>query len=677
MHSFRSCATWAALLLPAALLAQEKITTEGTLSVAAGGALLDGDRPAYQRILQQKKDGFGGIEEFKLTREDKDSVLKFTATALLAEGEYKLGVRYTKTDRFYFDAGYERFRVYYDGSAGVFRPTGTSFVMFDEDLSLIRSKLWAEVGAYTANKTLIRLRYQRSERNGTKDSTFWADTNLVGAYTSRANVPSFYDLDEVTNTVTLDVGNEEKEEVKWNVGGRYTETKINDKRWSRRRPFETADRQVTTKDQSSNDIFAVHGFYLRKVNEKLTVSAGALRTDLDSTIRGSRIYGQSFDPVYDPAYVRRQQRDEGYYDLHGEAEIKQTILNANLVYVPKQHWLIRPSVRFENRHIESVAEFMETNIGASPAFAAILEEAEGEQKQKWDEFAEAVEVRYTGKPNWTYSAKAEWVQADGNHEEERILHGPVISVDRDVDNKRTSQKYSFSANWYMRPGLTLAAQYYFKGSVNDYQHLRDNTPNVGSNTYPSYLTDQDFETNDYNLRMTWKPVNGLNLVTRYDNQQSKIISQAPALQKVQSSKVTSHIISQSATWSPTGRLYVTGNVNVTYDQMETPAIAFVQHADNNYVNASLGGGYAVGKNDDLYLDYSWFRANNFIDRSAVTLPYGVSQKTRAGYLTWVRRASENLVYTVKYGYVTNRDETWVGQNNFDAHVIYGRVQYKF
>lgn len=674
MQSFRSCALWAGLLLPALLAAQD---VTGTISVGGGAALLDGDRPSFQRIIQHKKDGYGGIEDYQLVREDKNSVLKFNARALLGDDDYKLGFRYERPDRFYADAGFERFRVFYDGSGGYFRPTGTSFVMFDEDLSLTRSKLWVELGAYTADKTLIRLRWERRERDGTKDSTSWADSNLVGTFGTRSVVPSLYDLDETTDVITLDVGNESSQEQKWNVGARYSETKLENRKWSRRRPFETADRQVTTKDETKNDIFAVHGYYLRRLNEQFTFSAGALRTDLDAKLHGSRIYGQSFDPVFDPAYLRRQQRDEGYYGLHGNGEIKQTVLNANLVYQPHKHWSIRPSVRFENMHQETMAEFIETNIGAGPAFAAIVEDGEGYHKKQWDEFSEAVEVRYTGKPDWTFSAKGEWVQGQGDHQEDRILHHTIVSIDRDMEYTRTSQKYSFSANWYVKPGLTFAAQYYFKGNVNDYDARRDNTLNTGADRYPAYITDQDFEVNDFNLRMSWRPMSMLNLVTRYDNQQSKIISGEAGLPMERSSKLQSHIISQSATWSPNGRLYLTGNVNVTYDQMETPAVPFVQHGDNNYISGSLGAGYALAKQDDLYLDYSFFRADNFIDRSALTLPYGNSQKTRSGYLTWVRRQSEHLVYTVRYGYVTNRDITWAGLNDFDAHLIYARVQYKF
>lgn len=260
-----------------------------------------------------------------------------------------------------------------------------------------------------------------------------------------------------------------------------------------------------------------------------------------------------------------------------------------------------------------------------------------------------------------------------------IHHTGQLTVDRDLEYKRNSQKYSLGANWYFRPGLTLAAQYYWKGNTNDYNARRDNTSNIltSGDRYPAFITDQDFETNDFNVRLSWRPVTGLNLVSRYDYQKGKIISQDAGLGKVDSAEMKSHILSQSATWSPAGSYYFTGNVNVTYDTLTTPTLAFTQNQDNNYVNASLGGGWVVGKQDDLYADYSWFRANNFIDRSATLIPFGLSQKTQQASLTWVRRQSENLLYTVKYGYVTNRDQTWAGLNDFDAHVIYAKVQYKF
>jgi hypothetical protein len=666
----------AALLAPALLPAQPA-TVSGTVSAGASGAFLDGDRPAFQELLRQRKTGAAGIEELRVTREAPDALFRFEATLMPGDDRYRFALRQERTRRFYVDAGAEQFRVWYDGSGGVFLPLGTSFVVFNEELSLTRRKVWAEVGAWTPDQTLFAFRWERRMRDGTKSSTHWADSNLVGTFGTRSIVPSFYEIDEATDDYSLTVRQEARDDTRWGARLRYTETSLHNRRHERRRPFESADRSVTQKDESSHDLFTATASYERRLSEQLTVTAGALRTTFDGILAGSRIYGQTLDPVYDPAYLRRQQRDEGYTGLHGTADLRQTVLTANAVYLPAPHWSVRTSLRFENTHQSTLAEFVETNIGAGPAFAAILEDVEGEHRKTWDEFGGALEVRHTGRPGWIHSAKAEWIRGEGNHEEERMLHHTgQLTIDREMEYTRSSQRCAFTSTWFARPGVTLAIQGYYKSNVNDYDARRDNTVSA-SDRYPAFITDQDFETYDLNVRLTWRPRPGLNVVTRYDHQQSRIRSQDAGLEPVTSARGRAHVISQSATWSPAGRLYVTGNLNLTYDTLRTPTLEFAQYQDNNYVNASLACGYAAGKVDDLYLDWSWFRADNFIDRSATLIPFGVGQRTQQASLTWRRKQTAHLIYTFKYGYVGNRDETWAGLNDFDAHVLHARVQYRF
>ncbi|MGC4073906.1 MAG: hypothetical protein QM760_15640 [Nibricoccus sp.] len=676
MHNLRLCALWVSLA-PAALLAQT--TTSGTVAAGGGVASVDGDVPAFQQATQHRKDGYGGIEELTILREGKDSLLKFDLRLIPGDDDYRVAVRYDFNERFYVDAGYEQFRVFYDGSGGYFSPNNLQFVLYDEDLSLLRTKIWTEVGATIENGTYFKLRYERRGRDGTKGSTHWGDTNLTGGYSTRSIVPAFYDLNEFTNTFSVEAGNETKEESKWNAGASYSQTELDNKRNSRRRPNESASRYVTTKDTSTTDIFAAHGYYLTQIGEKLTISGGALITDLDSNISGSRIYGQSYDPVYDPGYANRQQRDEGFYDLGGGADMKQTVLNLNAVYIPRKNWSIRPSLRFENQHQETMVEFVETNVGGSPGFVSSREEVEAESEREFDEFSEEIEVRYTGKRNWTFIGAAQFVQTTGDLSETRTPHNAAPTIDRDTEIKRDAQKYSFTSNWYAKPGLTFAAQYYFKVKINDYDAVRDNTPAspTSGDRYPAFITDQDFETYDFNFRVSWRPAPLLNLVTRYDFQRSTVVSVEAGLPKGKSSEYNSQILSQNVTWSPTPRLYVTGNVNFTYDELATPAYAFVQNSDNNYVNGSVGGGYALAKLDDIYVDYTWFHASNFTDTSRTAMPFNLSQDQQAVTITWVRRQSEHLIYTVKYGYITNDDATSGGRNDFDAHTIYGKVQYHF
>lgn len=681
MKTLRILLLWLAGAAPvASLLGQAgRVTTSGSLTVGAGAALQEGDRAAFQRDLQHRKDGFGGIESLQVIRETRDSILTFDLRLMARDADYKAGVRYEKMEAFYVESGFERFRVFYDGSGGYFRPTNTVFALYDEELYVDRSQLWFEAGTLSEDKPRLTLRYEHRERDGRKDSTHWGDTNLVGApYGTRNVVPTFWQLDERRDIVTLDAGRE-TEERSWKVGGRYERTEQNNARNSRRRPFESADRVVTSKDVVTSDLFVAHGYYEQTFNPRLRFSTGGLVTTLDTNLGGgSRIYGLTYDPVYDSAYVRRQARDEGFFGLTGGAQLKQTVANLNFVYEPAKHWSIRPSLRFENLRQEAISEFTETLV--STTLVTTEEEVEAFSDRGWSEFAEEVEVRYTGRPNWTFSLRGEWVQGTGDVSEERlIVHTHALTIDRDTDYKRSAQKYALKANWYVRPGLSLSGEYYYKLKMNDYDAVRDSTNNAvpSGDRYPAYITDQDFELHDFNVRLSWRPKALLSFVTRYDYQTSVVNSVEAGLNKVESSNIESHIVSQSVTWNPVPALYLTGSVNVTFDQLSTPAYRFVQHGDNNYVNGSLGVGYALGKVTDLYADYSYYRADNFIDNSALSIPFGADARQEVASFTWVRRQSERLIYTIKYGYATNRDGTTAGLNDYDAQMIYAKVQHLF
>ncbi len=651
-------------------------SVEGVISSGFGGSLQSGNRANYQSDAQRRKAGYGGIEELRLTSELKNgALLTFDGRLIAGEGDYRFDVRLKKEEVGHVAFGYRRFRVWQDGAGGYFPAPNALVRLYDEDFHVDRSLLWFEAASYRPGKLSVKLRYEHHERSGEKGSTVQGDVNLP-VFSTRSYAPTFLGLDEKRDVVTLDVG-KAAETFTWGAGGRYDRIELGNTRNSRRQPGLAADRIVTTRDDTTTDLFSVHAYAEKKFSEKTTFSTGGIITTLDSVLDGSRIYGQSYDPVYDPAYLRRQQRDEGYATLGGDAEMKQYVFNANLVHRPSKKWMLRPSLRVEAVRTESMAHFLETIVQSNGSM--LEEDVETDSDKKWVEVTESIEARYTGIENMTHSFKAEWLQADGELEEERMLeHTGAITLDRDTEMTRRTQKYSYTANWYARPGLTFAAQYYYKVRVNDHDAVRDSTVST-SDRYPAYITDQDFETNDFNVRISWRPTSRIGSVTRYDYQRSTILSQEAGLGPVESSKYTSHIISQSLTLTPHPRLYITASGNLTYDQVGTPAVdtAIVKNGDNNYVSASLGSGWAASEKDDLYLDYSHFRADNFIDNSAVTMPYGTNETQDVASLTWTHRRNENLVYTVRYSYYDYVDRAAGGTRDYDAHQLYGKVQYRF
>lgn len=665
-------ATIAAAALALPLGAQ--VDVSGTWAVGGGGTLLDGNRAAYQAWSQQAKDGFGGLEELTLTRDGDDGALKITGHALLGNEAYGLMIDYESYAGWYLDAGYKQYRVFYDADGGYIPADGLWLPVIPDVAQTDRSSLWVEFGFIPEDHPDWVFRYQRDTRNGTKGSTHWSDSNL-SSVGSRYVVPSFYDLDETVDRFTADVSDEFLGG-SWKAGVRFQETSLNNKKNVRRRPFESSDRYLTTTDRTSNDLFAMHGYVSREFNEQWRMSVGAIHTELDTQLDGSQIYGSTgYDPVYDPTYPTRQFRDHGYFDLSGENRLKQTVANLNFVYSPNKNWSIRPTFRFEDLRVDNMSSVIETGVSRS---GSVDEHPYmGESNKNWDEVSGRLEVRYTGAPGWTHSLRGEWLNGSGELMEELVeLDSGDISIDRDTALDRTTQKYTYTANWYAQPGLTFAAQAYYRLRINDFDNIRDNTPG-GGNRYPAYIIGQDYETTDFNVRMTWRPAGNLTWVTRYDVQDSSVVTTEAGFLKAESSSHESRIFSQSITWLPNTRCYIVASLNAVADSLKTPAAVFVLDGENDYTSGSLTTGYAVNDESDLIFDLVHTRADNYVDSSTLTVPYLAGFQNSYAAATWVYRATENLVYHFRYSYSENQDDLVGGFNDYEAHTFYAKVQYKF
>ncbi|HEY0945860.1 MAG TPA: hypothetical protein VGD81_11360 [Opitutaceae bacterium] len=647
---------------------------EGTVAGSAGGAIVNGDKAAFEERHQRQAGGAFGLEELRFAREANGSSLRFESRLLPVDGDYRLTGRWTPRDAVYVDFGYNRFRTFYDGSGKYFRPTAVFFTPDDERLHVDRERLWLELGFEPEDLPRLRLRYERLTRKGKKPSTALGETTFTGGLGPRSIVPAFWELDETRDILSADA-RFEADAYQWAAGLRYEHTEMDNARQNRRSPGEPAERAVTARDGTSSDMFSAHAFAERHFGEKLTASAAGLASTLDTNLEGSRIYGPDYDPIFDPAFVRAPF-DPGLLDLAGGTRLKQYVASLNAVYSLSKHWSLRPSVRYEHLQSDNLATYVQTMT--LPGGALQQQSLAAQTASNEDRLSERLEVRYVPRPTLTFSFRGEWTQAMGDLDERQVdVATHAATLDRLTDSTRLSQKYVIAGNWYVRPGLTFASEYYYKRRSADYDSPSDSTPAGSNDRYPAFIRKQAFDTHDVNVRVSWRPASMLSFVTRYDLQYSTNEMQGDGLETVRSARATTHIVSQSATWSPVPRLYLTGSANVVFDQLATPAASLVLNSDNNYVNASLGAGYAVSKRSDLYLDASHYRARDFSDNSAVSLPYGADQKYQAVSLTWVLRATDSLTYTFKYGYVTNRDEGTGGINDYDATILYAKAQYRF
>ncbi len=668
----------AMLLLPLGTSAQTTLT--GTVAVGGGAALLDGDQPAFQQRFRQRKDGFAGLEDLAVTRMSDTSLFRLEARFIEGNDDYRLAARWEKFDAYYIQADFRSFRTFYDGSGGRLLPRDLTISWFDEALALDRSYFRFEIGTLVPNRPQWRLRYDRMTRDGTKNSLRWGDSNLAGQpFVPRALIPSYLLVDEQREIISAQVS-DQTENANWKVAARVERTETGNRNVARRRALENQDRYVTTSEGTDTDLFSGHAYYERIVNEHLRASAGGLVTTIDTNITGSKIYGETPDAAYSPTFARRQPQDVGYYGLTGGTRMRQYIGNVNATYQPGKYWMVRPGLKYEHLRQDSGEDHFDTDFSGGAAPRALIEQIESASRNAWNEFTEELEFRYLGWRSGVLDARAQLNQGTGNLVEESILRPNAVRVlDRESEYERYGQRYIVNASWYARPGLTFSAQYNYRLKLADYDHRRDSTSNDtrSNNRYPAFIIDQDIASQDANLRLAWRPRSMLSFATRYAWQHSIVTSTMAGLPEIENGRLTRHVITQTATWNPSARLFLTAAASVTYDQLEVPPHRLTMSSDNNYVSASLGAGYALGKITDLYLDANHYRADNYTDNPAVTLPMNAGQTTQSAFLTWVRRQSDRLIYTAKYGYATNRDGTFGGLNDFDAHIFYGKVQYKF
>ena len=675
------------------------------ITFGLGHNWVNGDSAQFKKRRQQPEGTLGGIEDFHMERPiGRQGLFQIDGRGIFDNNDYLFKMGISHPDKGFVRAGYQEFRNWYDGSGGYSRGSNAWVTLESESLHIDRSKAWIEAGLTLPDFPVITLKYAYEFRDGRKDSTSWGDYNirqpLAGTAITRGIVPSFWDIDERRHTVQGDVkhgiGNTDV-----GIGLRYEVSDNNNSRNMHRRAGELpptytpgSDRWVTQKDGVRTDLLSARAFSESRFNDKVLFTSGYSFTTMDTDISGSRIYGPNYDPVYDVTFSRRQARDEGFLDLEGGSRINQHVANLNLMYNPREYLAIIPSARIEVQNQTGVTDFTETTVGTGAGLPTTTDDIINRKKREVIDLTEALEARYTGIKKWSFYARGEWLQGQGDlQEREREAASGSTNLFRESDLERFTQKYVVGANWYPHRKLNFAGQYYYKIRQNDYDHEVDSTvytPATTADFYPAFIRQQDFDTHDLNFRVTWRALSSLTLVSRYDFQLSTIDTQGGTnntgvgLKKIQSAEMVSHIFSESVSWTPLARLFLQGNITYVFDTTDTPAnlasgtaLGVVQTMRNDYWNATALVGFVVSDATDLQTQYSYYRADNYVDNSAFSQPYGAGAEEHGITSTLIHRFSKNLLGKLTYGFFRNNDQTYGGHNEYTAHMVYSTLQYRF
>jgi predicted porin len=103
----------------------------------------------------------------------------------------------------------------------------------------------------------------------------------------------------------------------------------------------------------------------------------------------------------------------------------------------------------------------------------------------------------------------------------------------------------------------------------------------------------------------------------------------------------------------------------------------VLNSANDYWTVDATAGYALNEKTDLQLQYSYYRADDYVNNSAYSQPFGAGDEQHSITATVTRQITKALRMSLKYGFFRNRDQTSGGNNNYDDHLVYASMQYRF
>ena len=659
------------------------------IELGIGGLITNGDAAQFKQEHRISGDVFGGIQDLHYEHAvGKKGLFSIDGHAIFDNDDYDVKVELSQPGLGYIRAGYTEFRSWYDGNGGFFPVNGQFFEPPFPEMHIDRGEAWVELGLRMPKLPEITFRYSHQFRDGQKDSTIWGDTNLTGLTTgqsARKIAPAYRDINETRDIFALDIlqsfGNTDI-----GLGMRY-EHDSNDDRLQLERgagqlppvvPAPGNQRFITQQETNKLDLFSGHATTETRFSDSFWLTTANSYTTLGSDLTGSRIYGTTYNAAYSDPIATLSPFDHGFLNLAGSAQVEQYVVNINAMWVPMKDLTVLTAFRYTRENKQSDAIYLDTALRTDPQIPTAVSSSEN-----INTFAETLEVRYAGVANWAFYARGDWEEQSGDINENTIAEGDALPGTKNLD--LFWQKYTAGFNWYPLDRLNVSAQYFYKSLQYDNATTADG----------QQLQNQEWDTNDVNVRVTWRPkipakLGTLALVTRYDFATVSVYGQwaipdEPPLQSLRTALITNHTITESLTWNPLARLYVQGNFSYVLSKTDTPAdynftlntIPTVLDFTSDYWTASGAVGFALNPKTDLSVEYSYYCADNYVNNAVAGLPYGEGATENTVSASISRQITRSIRLRLQYSYFNYTDQTSGGHNNYEAHSVFSSLQFRF
>lgn len=641
--------------------------------------------------------GTGGIERFYWENTADGDWRVYLDSRWLANPD-QLGVTLDINNGFtvFFDLNFQQWDEY-DFGAGVWYPPTQRFAVLSADaLEKEISKLDLSLRVHPTDEIRLEATYSLFRRSGEHLSTRFGDDFAfsIGGPASRGIIPALVTGEETVHS--LDVKLIKQDWIKLTgLRFHFQRREVGQSRIVERAADQpSANRFITQEEQSKDDLFSASGFLRRELGDSLVGSMGFVFTRLDGDLTGSRIFGAAPEASYDIDFPALQLRDRGYLDLDSTRRLSQLVVNANAVYTPSANVRWMSGIRLERLSTKAFGSYLDTWRTADWAAQEVQnEEADmlsSSEKSALD-ISAFLEGRYTGWDHVLFFSRLEAGHQKGDLQEgwsrQELFpdqREPLNLVDRFSDFDRQFAFWEVGANYYPSPGLRFSLSGYLKYRDNGYDLNQIRIPEEDYTLYPGFIKSQTFHVRDINGRVHWRLSDKLKSVTRADFQETTIDTATALSNGIESSVRERVVLSQSLTWTPTPRVFLSASANLVDDLTETGAAelegtfaGIVVNLPNDYWHADLNLYYVLSKLIDVQLGYSYMELSNYMDASPTTVPFGSDLQQHTGSAELILHLGKNTRARIGYFVYDRQEPSAGGFRDYTAHLVNGSLQLIF
>ncbi len=685
---------------------------ESYVKISGQSPWISGDSAAFASRAGMPTAGSGGIEDFYYAKDLSDTLtVKANGRALEGADDYLASLNFDKTNVGTFEAGYKRFRTFYDGVGGFFPLSDQFQKMGPEQLHVDRSTFWIAGKLARPDAPVFTINYHDEIRTGQKDSTEWGsiiNPNAVivkGALVGNAlpaNTPFIS-----PNVLTLDEHHNIVDGSMVATVGKTTETLKATVDWVNN--FDTrnyikfpkstviVDPTVMVSDDQegrSTTSYQLLNQTETKFSEHLALEVGLRYTHAANTNGGNWVtptYSATANAVYNAGTA---------INIYGTSKVDDYVGNIFLKFTPTKDLSADLGFRDEANVISSRGGFQTTSLASGATTIAPINITTANDltySHYTDHVATPeVSVQYQGIDRVSLYATVDKRIDRGNqhwvnpYAATTVTGAGVVTAANpalsSIFFQQANQDYDdakVGANWNACTAFTLRAEVFRKDHQN--QFIGANGI-VGTASFGGlYATGYTFTGAAISAILRPSPQWSFN--TRYQPQSGNMSVLANVVtgglgSEITSGKARGQQLGETVNWTPTGKIYLQGNINVVYSYIQTayPVVVVsgttniptpIQNANNNYVSGSALCGFVLDKETDAQLQGSWQHANNYNPQIATGgQPYGSSFREDSITAGLKHKFGDRLMAEGKLGYLERKDPTTGGFTNYRGPLAY-------